>query len=569
MENAPSNPEPQSTSSGDSPQGLARSLGPGMAISMVVGAVIGSGIFLKPGQIAADGGSFSLIISAWIIGGFICLLGGLCVAELALMMPKAGGLYVYLQAAYGKLTSFLYGWNLFFFVEPASNGALAIAFVSALASTMQGETKHQTVWDIPAVVANSSETTTVPIAEARLGDVVSATPVMVPEGISINGYVSKDSKVKLRVTNSTEKTFDPASTTIHITVMERWSPLGTTIMAAFLVVMVAAINFFGVVWGGRFQAATTIIKAGFLGLLALLPFVMVLFTEQSIHLANYSTSLVAPDASVATRFAIVMLAIMWAYSGWHFVTPVAEEIRNPRRDIPLALLGGIGILTVLYVGANLAFHGVLSMEEMKEAGQTVSQTMMGKLLEPYGWGKIGGALVSAVIMCSTLGALNGGLLITPRVTLAMGRSGTFFRSFAYIHPKYRSPAVAIFAQMAMAIVLLAASLYLVTFTEKFREQSIFTLLTNYAVFCYGPFLMLTIAAVIVLRSKRPDHERPFRAPFYPWVPAIFLLFYGWFLYMVLQEMLLNSLLQSTVIILLILLGIPVFFLVRFLNGRSD
>jgi APA family basic amino acid/polyamine antiporter len=204
------------------------------------------------------------------------------------------------------------------------------------------------------------------------------------------------------------------------------------------------------------------------------------------------------------------------------------------------------------------------MEEMKDAGETVSQTMMGKLLEPYGWGKIGGALVSAVIMCSTLGALNGGLLITPRVTLAMGRSGTFFRSFAYIHPKYRTPAVAIFAQMTMAFVLLAGSLCLVTFTERFREQSIFTLLTNYTVFCYGPFLMLTIAAVIVLRRKNPDHERPFRAPLYPWVPVAFLVFYGWFMYMILQQMLL----ESMVSILLILLGIPVFLLVRSLNARS-
>ena len=147
----------------------------------------------------------------------------------------------------------------------------------------------------------------------------------------------------------------------------------------------------------------------------------------------------------------------------------------------------------------------------------------------------------------------------------MCRSGTFFRSCAYIHPKYRTPAVAIFAQMAMALVLLATSLYLVTFIEKFREVSIFTMLTNYTVFCYGPFLMLTIAAVIVLRIKKPDHERPFRAPFYPWVPAIFLLFYGWFLYMILQE----YPLESMVSILFIFLGIPVFFLVRFLNGRSD
>ena len=482
MENPPANSEPQSTSALDSKPGLSRSLGPGIAISMVVGAVIGSGIFLKPGQIAADGGSFPLIITAWIIGGFVCLLGGLCVAELALMMPKAGGLYVYLQAAYGRIISFLYGWNLFFFVEPASNGALAIAFVGALANTMG--------WEL--------------------------------------------------------------------------TPLMTTGIAASLVVLVAWINLMGVVWGGRFQAATTIIKAGFVGILGLLPFVMVLFAEQSIQLANYSTSLVSADAPVTTRFAIVMLAIMWAYSGWHFVTPVAEEIRNPRRDIPLALLGGIGILTILYVGANLAFHGVLSMDEMKEAGETVSQTMMGRLLEPYGWGKVGGALVSAVIMCSTLGALNGGLLITPRVTLAMGRSGTFFRSFAYIHPKYRTPTVAICAQMTMALVLLATSLCLVTFTERFREQSIFTLLSNYTVFCYGPFLMLTIAAVIVLRLKKPEHERPFRTPCYPWVPAVFLLFYGWFLYMILQQLLL----ESMVSILLILMGIPVFWLVGFLNKRK-
>ena len=116
MENSPSTPTASAGPVSDSVPGLSRSLGPGIAISMVVGAVIGSGIFLKPGQIAADGGSFPLIISAWVIGGIVCLLGGLCVAELALMMPKAGGLYVYLQEAYGKLTAFLYGWNLFFFV---------------------------------------------------------------------------------------------------------------------------------------------------------------------------------------------------------------------------------------------------------------------------------------------------------------------------------------------------------------------------------------------------------------------------------------------------------------------
>ena len=492
MENSPTAPDPQSLPDMDRKSGLSRSLGPGIAISMVVGAVIGSGIFLKPGEIAKEGGSFPLIISAWIIGGFVCLLGALCVSELALMMPKAGGLYVYLQRAYGKLTSFLYGWNLFFFVEPASDGALGIAFAIAFTDTIGWER----------------------------------------------------------------------------------NPLLETGIAASLVVIVAWLNFLGVVWGGRFQAATTIIKAGFLGLLALFPFVMLVFTDQSIQIANYSTSLVSPNASITTRFAIVMLAVMWAYSGWHFVTPVAEEIRKPQRDIPLALIGGIVILIVLYVGANLAFHGVLSMEEMKAAKETVPQTMMKKLLSP-GWGKMGSALVSAVIMCSTLGALNGGLLITPRVTLAMGRSGTFFRSFAYVHPKYRTPAVAIFAQMAMALILLAASLCLVTFVKSFQARSIFTILTNYTVFCYGPFLMLTIAAVIVLRVNEPDRERPFRSPLYPLEPIIFLLFYGWFLYKissatyVMASQSWESALESISVLSLILLGIPIFYLVRSMNKQRE
>jgi amino acid transporter len=484
----------------ESHPGLLRALGPGMAIAVVVGNVIGSGIYAKPGLIAAKAGDFRLILAAWVTGGILCILGALCFAELAVMLPRAGGLYVYLREAYGRTVAFLFGWSEFVFGRPASIGALSMIFVGSLGQA--------TGW-------------------------------------------------KMSITS--------------------------TILIAFLLIAgLAWINVMGVIWGGRMQGATTALKAGLLALVAALPFVMPLFGEQGIDAANYRSTLTVDEAmsperpngvesktngkqlrspetavraahrSLAGQFAIVLLAVMWAYNGWHGITPIAEEVRNPQRNIPLALFGGIGLLIVLYVSANVAYHGVLSIDEMaKEENQEhVAEIMVGRLIGPF-WQR----MMSASVMLSVLGAINSNLLLGPRVSFAMGRDDVFFRSLGRIHVNYRTPAAAIIVQATMGMVLIIASALLVSFVKAFAGKNIFGLLTAYVVFSASIFYMLAVFAVIVLRKRRPEWHRPYRTLGYPLVPLLYLTFYSCFLYYVFV----GQPMEAIIGIGLISLGLPVYF----------
>ncbi|MEX0715449.1 MAG: amino acid permease, partial [Planctomycetaceae bacterium] len=230
---------PDALSAGfESRPGLLRALGPGMAIALVVGNVIGSGIFYKPGEIAGHLGNFPLIIATWVAGGVICALGALCFAELAAMLPRAGGLYVYLREAYGRPVAFLSGWTEFMFGRPASVGVLSVAFILAF-------------------------------------------------GVAIDSPFDLVTGVGL---------------------------------ALALIVAMAWVNVIGVIWGGRVQALTTLIKAGFLGLIALLPFVVSLFDGEGVAAANFSSALPRPEgATWGMQIAAAMLGVMWAYNGWHGV----------------------------------------------------------------------------------------------------------------------------------------------------------------------------------------------------------------------------------------------------------
>ena len=485
----------------ESRPGLLRVLGPGMAMAMVVGNVIGSGIFLKPGIIAAKGGEFGLILTAWFVGGGLCILGGLCFAELACMMPRAGGMYVYLRETYGRPVAFLFGWADFLFRSPASIGALAVAFVGAL-----------------------------------------GTACGVTFGLTTG-----------------------------------------MILSLLLIAGMAWVNVIGVIWGGRVQAGTTIIKAGFLGVIALLPFLVMLGGFHEFDVANYSTTIdllgqretladaafgltggpaVAAEPGFASlafpaRFAAVMLAVMWAYNGWHGITPVAEEICEPRRNIPLALFGGIGILIVLYIGANLAYHGVLTIEEMSQSGENTAQQMVGKLFSSGSrqLAAAGVAAISAVIMCSTFGAINSNLLNAPRITFAMGRDDVFFRQLGQVHVNYRTPAVAIVVQAMMSAGLVVASGVLVAAVDGFQQTSIFEMLTNFVIFSASIFYMLSVLAVILLRRRHPEWERPYRTWGYPVVPVAYLAFYGWFLWQVFW----GQPFEAVSGLGLIALGLPVYF----------
>jgi len=452
----------------ESRPGLLRALGPGMAVAIVVGNVIGSGIFAKPGKIAADGGDFPLIISAWVIGGLICFLGALCYAELAAMLPRAGGTYVYLREAYGRPTAFLFGYTDFLFARPASVGALSVIFVGSLSQVIE----------------------------------------------------------------------------------EPFNPFWQVALCLMLIAFLGWVNIIGVIWGGRMQGGTTVLKAGFLALVALLPVIVWLSGRESGSWENYSTSVTPSESSLSTRFALVLLAIMWAYNGWNHVTPVAEEIREPHRNIPLALFAGIAILIVLYVSANLAYHAVLPMSQIRAAGDHAAEDVVKALL-----GSGGSKMMSVGIMLSTFGAINANMLLGPRVSFAMGRDDLFFRSLGRVHVNYRTPAVAILVQMVMAAGLVIGSAVFVSAVEGFEDTTVFDLLTDYVIFSSSIFFMLTVLSVFVLRRLHPDWERPYRTWGYPVVPLVYVLFYVWFLFNVYQQ----KPTEANIGLGLIALGLPLYY----------
>ncbi|MGE0760721.1 MAG: APC family permease [Pirellulaceae bacterium] len=473
--------------SGDTPT-LRRALGPGAAVAIVVGSVIGSGVFFKPGKIAAEAGRFDLIICVWVLGGVLCMLGAVCFAELATMFPHAGGLYVYLRETYGRLAAFLFGWIEFLFAKPAAIGALSVAFVGKMS----------------------------------------------------------------------------------VLVGQPLSPATQVLTSSVLICLLAAVNVFGVHWGGRVQSLMTLLKGGLVAAVALSPLFLMPFVGTTIELANYTSVAPPREASLTAQISVVLLAVMWAYHGWHGITPLTEEIRDPQRNVPLALFAGLGIVMVLYVSANIAYHGVLSMSELQAAGTDGAEMMLRKMIGP-----IGQSIMAAIIMCSTSGAINSNVLETPRVAFAMGRDGVFFRSLGLVHVVYRTPVPAILVTALMSIGgLLAAAVgkWLVAdvsvselshslqarFVEGLQQNSIFDLLTNFVVFASAIFHMLTVLAVFLLRWRLPHAPRPYKTLGYPFVPALFLVIYCWFMYQIYW----SNPVEAHVGLGLIALGVPVYWLYR-------
>jgi basic amino acid/polyamine antiporter, APA family len=449
---------------------LHRALGLGMAVAVVIGNTIGAGIFVKPGRIAADAGSFPLILSMWLLGTVLCIFGGLCLAELSSMHPQAGGLYVYLREAYGRLAAFLFGWQEFLFARPASTGALAVVAVDSIAHAA---------------------------------------------GLSMPTWLS-------------------------------------VVSAITVVAMLASINIVGVMWGARVQAITTVVKCAMVVAIAIAPLLLQWLGRDTIHWEYFSQTTPPEKTTLATRAAAVLLAVMWAFNGWEGVVPIAEEVRNPGKNLPRALLAGIGLLGLLYISATLAYHAVIPISEMVQPPnrEHVAELLVARLMGPWG-----GSLMSIGIVLSTLGTINSNLLTSSRVTFAMGRDQLLPDAFGRLHSRFRTPVAAIAFQAAMAAVLVVASALLIQTTPYFQSRSIFDLLTDCIVFAASLFYTAAVAAVLRLRYLQPNHPRPFRTPWYPWIPILYLLTYAWFIVSIFQGQPIEALFGLA----LIGLGIPYFF----------
>jgi APA family basic amino acid/polyamine antiporter len=431
---------------------LSRRLGRFDSIMMMVGIVIGSGIFLTTGIMARSIPSPTLILLAWLVGGAITLTGAVTFAELGAAMPQAGGQYVYLREAYGPLAGFLFGWILFLISMGGSIAALAVGFAEYL------------------------------------------------------GY------------------FLPS--------------LSGKVVAVGVIVLLSAFNYIGVGLGKSIQNIFTVAKIG-----AMAAFIILGLTVGRVIEIDWTLNPQgAASASLWVGFGVAIIAVQWAFDGWHNVTYIAGEIKDPRRNLPVALIAGTLIITALYLLINYVYLLALPMNEM--AGVV-------RIAERSSTALFGGAtagLISAAVLISIFGALNGAIFAAPRVYYAMARDRVFFQKVGQVHPRFGTPAFAILLQCLWAGALALTGTY----------EQLFT----YVVFVTLTFWIAAVAAVFVLRRRRPDMPRPYRTPGYPVVPAVFIA--------ATAAILINTLFARPVESLaglgLTLLGIPVYYYWRNRSG---
>ena len=363
---------------------LPRVLGPWMATAIIVGVVIGSGIFRKPHDVATKIPETGLAISAWILCGILTLMGALVLAEIATLYPRAGGVYVFLREAFGRWAGFLWGWVEFWIIRSASIAGLSTMIID------------------------------------QLHDVVR----------------------QLRKLHPNE---DPFSDDMRLA------------MTVALIGVIALINARGTRLAGMLQLGITTLKVGSLAAIALAPFILAGFFGQPIVRPEVMNDVVWPSTfdftTDASRFGAALVGILFAYNGWTGLAPVAEDIRSPGRNIPIAFILGVLCVMLLYVSANVAYFLVLPVETMQQLTHgTVAAEFASRICGPVGL-----VLASAVIMISVFGALNASLLVGPRLLVAMGRDGLAPRFLAHLHPRYETPALATFVFAGWSILLAVGS----------------------------------------------------------------------------------------------------------------
>jgi APA family basic amino acid/polyamine antiporter len=446
-------------------EGLVRAIGLGSAILIVIGSVVGSGIFLTTGGMAAIIPSASLLLTAWVLGGVLSIAGGLTYAEMGAMFPRSGGVYVFLQEAYGPLPAFLYGWAALLVVISGSIAAVAVGFAEYLS------------FFFPA------------LSTSRV--VVS---LDVPWGV--------------------------------------YTISAGQLMAALSLVVLGAVNYVGVRSGNLVNVILTTAKvAG----LAAIP-VMALIAG---NVAPSYTPLVPADvARPLASFGIAMIAVLWTYESWYYVTYAAGEIRDPQRNVPRALIIGVLALMGIYVAVNIAYLHSLTIDEMKGVTRIAERASIALM------GPGGATLLALTVVISTFGCNAAGILGGSRVIFAMGRDGVFLPAAGRVHPRYRTPHVALVALTGWSVVLTLSGTY----------EQLFT----YVMFASILFSVAAGVAIFRLRAIKPNHPRPYRAWGYPWVPALFVIGSAAFV----LNTLLERPVESVIGLVLVLLGVPVYLMQR-------
>jgi len=411
-------PPNQDRPGGRPPASLLRVLGVGSIIGIVVGTMIGSGIFIVPATVAGQVRSPLLMLAVWIVGGLLSVFGALSLAELAAAYSEAGGLYVYLREAYGPLAGFLFGWTLFLVIDSGSIAALSSAFA----------TKY-----LPHFLA--------------------------------------------------------------------MTPLVQKLAAVLFILILMAVNILGVKRGALFQNVLTSLK--FVALAGIVIIVFLFAPGRWGNLTGPSAGSGGGGGGLISAFGLALVAALWAYKGFESSTYSSGETRNPSRTLPLGIIAGCGLVTLLYLLANAAYLYAMPAAAMAKSDRVAADAMN------IAVGPLGASIVAVIILFSIMGAANGHVLTGPRVYYAMAKDGLFFRGMASVHPKFHTPHVSILVVGAWSILLSLSG----TFEQLLR----------YVIFGHWIFMGLAVSAVFVLRKKRPDLVRPYRALGYPVTPGLFVL----------------------------------------------
>ncbi|HVZ47625.1 MAG TPA: amino acid permease [Gemmatimonadaceae bacterium] len=392
---------------------LRRELGLFSAALLVVGGIIGSGIFFTPSEVARNLGGAGWILGVWVIGGIVAMAGALTFGELGAMLPEAGGPYVYIREAFGPLAAFLHGWMILLMIASGAIAAVALSFGNYLER-------------------------------------------FVPTG-ALGG------------------------------------PIG---IAAITIAAVTTLNVLGVKPGTFAANLFTVSKLAALFALIIAGFLLTPLAP--------ATPVHAPAApGLAGGLAAAFVAVLFTIGGWQQTNMVAGEIRDPGRTLPRALVLGVAIVIVVYLGANVAYLNALGRDGLAASTAAAADTAL-RLM-----GEGGARAITAGAMISIFGFVNVALLTNARVLYALGRDGTMLRVAGRVHPRFGSPHIALLMLGGWSLVLLLAT-----------RGSLGALLSG-VVFADWVFFGLSAAAVFRLRRTRPDLERPYRVAGYPWLPAAF------------------------------------------------
>jgi APA family basic amino acid/polyamine antiporter len=474
--------------------------------------MIGSGIFIVDADIARGTNSPALYLGAWVVTAILTMIGALSYGELAAMMPKAGGQYVYLRESLGPLWGFLYGWTLFAVIQTGTIAAVCVAFGKFLGVFFPAVSTTHWLWHIAKVPP-------IPLGPMVLGNMDIGVSTANLTGIVIIFFLAVVNIFGVRLGSLIQNVFSSAK----------------AISLAGLILLGFTVGINSTAWNANFGAGLSEFwkNAGW----------------SSLHPVQVGVGGPMVLVNMAVILAVVQVGSLFSSDAWNNITFTAGEVKNPKRNIPLSLVLGTGFVLTAYFLASLAYILVLPMH-----GDPNGATVMARGVQYAAEDRVataalqqifhsGGAqLMGAAILVSTFGCANGLTLAGARVYYAMSKDGLFFKSVGKLSPKYKTPVAGLMVQAVWATVLCVSGSY--------------GQLLDYIIFAVLVFYILTILGLFVLRFKQPDAARPYKALGYPVLPGLYIVMATWICIVLLRY----KPQYTWPGLVLVLLGIPVYFL---------